>query len=57
MKYLLYFAVAITLTNDSFCAVHLIDDLCLAACLVLVVSGTYVIIPDDIGVSELIYTL
>ena len=49
MKYLLYFAVAITLTNDSFCAVHLIDDICLAACLVLVVSGTYVIIPDDIG--------
>ena len=38
IKYLLYF-VTITLTNDNFSAVELIDDSSLAARLVLVVCG------------------
>ena len=42
--------MTITLTNDNFSAVQLIDDTCYAAFLVLVVCGTYVIIADDIGI-------
>ena len=49
MKHWLYFVVTITLTDDNFSAVQLIDDPCYAAFLVLVVCGTYVIIADDIG--------
>ena len=50
MKHWLYFVVTITLANDNFSAVQLIDNPCYAAFLVLVVYGTYVIIADDIDV-------
>ena len=48
MQYLLYF-VTITLTNDNFSAVQLIDDPCLATC--LVVCGT------SVSVCVRVYTL